>query len=84
MIKKYCDICGKEVEEIEQEPKWLTDKFGIKIQFIGYKYKPKKYDVCSDCAAYLYGFMSWHLPVIRDENSDYEITICVDKKVKKD
>ena len=76
----------EEVEQFqlpEQEPKWLTDRLGTKIKIIGHEYKPKSYDVCPDCAAYLWTFISQYLPIIRDKNSDYVVTICLDKKLKK-
>ena len=86
MIKKYCDICGKEVEEVtkfqlpKKEPKWLLDGLGNKIKIIGSEYKACEYDVCPFCAGSIWVFMTECLPIITDESSEYEATIHIDKK----
>ncbi len=79
MVKKYCDLCGKEVDSIteftlpKEENIFVTDKFGAKI-FTGQVCKPNKQDLCPRCASRMYTLITQYMPYIcSKENYTYEI-----------
>ena len=63
MVKKFCDICGKQAEDAEEYvlpcnfDKYVTDGFGNKIKYLYSKYIPEKKDVCNECIAYIGSFI---------------------------
>lgn len=73
MVKKYCDLCGKEVDSIteftlpKEENIFATDKLGAKL-IAGQVYKPNKQDLCPKCARRMYMFITQYMPYICSED----------------
>lgn len=85
MIKKYCDLCGKEVDSVteftlpKEENVFATDKFGTKLGIAGQVYKPNKQDLCPKCAGHMYKFITQYMPYMC--NKDYVTHFQVYSKV---
>lgn len=88
MIKKYCDICGKEAETIfkfslpTSKVTYAKDKYGNKIIASGKVWKTENKDLCPECVAQLSNFVDNYLPLINDEENDKGVAICVYDKTK--
>lgn len=73
MVKKYCDLCGKEVDSIteftlpKEENIFATDKLGAKL-IAGQVYKPNKQDLCPKCASRMYTLITQYMPYICSED----------------
>lgn len=73
MVKKYCDLCGKEVDSIteftlpKEENIFATDKLGAKL-ITGQVYKPNKQDLCPKCASRMYMLITQYIPYMCSED----------------
>lgn len=76
MIKKYCDVCNKEVDSLTEytlpksENIFVEDKFGTKLGITGQTCKPVKKELCPRCAWHLAKFIDQYLLSISDDNGD--------------
>lgn len=81
MIKKYCDVCNKEVDSLTEyvlpkcENIFAEDKFGTKLGIAGQACNPVKKELCPRCAWYLAKFIDQYLLSISDENSEYTLAL---------
>lgn len=81
MIKKYCDVCNKEVDSLTEytlpksENIFAEDKFGTKLAIAGQTCNPVKKELCPRCALYLAKFIDQYLLPISDENSEYALAL---------
>ena len=71
MIKKYCDVCNKEVDSLTEytlpksENIFAEDKFGTKLAIAGQTCNPVKKELCPRCALYLAKFIDQYLlPIV--------------------
>ena len=76
MIKKYCDVCNKEVDSLTEytlpksENIFAEDKFGTKLGIAGQTCKPVKKELCPRCAWHLAKFIDQYLLSISADNGD--------------
>ena len=81
MIKKYCDVCNKEVDSLTEytlpksENIFAEDKFGTKLAIAGQTCNPVKKELCPRCALYLAKFIDQYLLPISDESFSINILL---------
>lgn len=69
MKKFYCDICNKEVENVEeyiipkQKKEYICDKHGNRIK-VYYSTEKQKKDICPKCSDVLAKFIWTYMPVL--------------------
>ena len=91
MIKRYCDICGKEVTETtkymlpEKESVPVKDRSGAQILSV-MTLKPEEKDVCDECASWIFRAIKYYFPFSLAEmpfSIDTENGYVIKEKLKK-
>ena len=74
MIKRYCDICNREIKTTTEYilpkivPVYATDRDGNKITVFGKTFEPEKKELCSSCEDILNSFVDRYLPTLSMSN----------------
>ena len=74
MIKRYCDICNREIKTATEYilpkivPVYATDRDGNKTMMFGKTFEPEKKELCSSCEDILNSFVDRYLPTLSVNN----------------